>query len=230
MPKLFDSATRALSPVAEDSDFRMYVCGITPYDAAHLGHASTYVAFDVVQRAVRDAGLNVRYVQNVTDVDDPLLERAAATGDDWQALAERETERFRQDMAALRVLPPDALTGVSESIDLVVPLIERLRNVDAAYQVDADWYFDVSTDPGFGSVARIADDTMLTLFAERGETLPAPVSGTRSIHFCGQAASRVSRPGRRVWAMDVPGGMWNASLSRTMGWHRPSISRVGDRT
>ena len=88
---------------------RLYVCGITPYDATHLGHAATYVAFDLPYRAWREAGHAVHYVQNVTDVDDPLLERAAATGEDWRDLAERETQLFREDMAALSVLPPDAL-------------------------------------------------------------------------------------------------------------------------
>jgi L-cysteine:1D-myo-inositol 2-amino-2-deoxy-alpha-D-glucopyranoside ligase len=81
----------------------MYVCGITPYDATHLGHANTYLTFDLVQRVWLDAGLEVTYVQNVTDVDDPLLERAEATGEDWRELAARETDLFRSDMAALRV-------------------------------------------------------------------------------------------------------------------------------
>ena len=87
----------------------MYVCGITPYDATHMGHAATYVAFDLLNRAWRSAGHDVRYVQNVTDVDDPLLERADATGEDWVELAERETELFRTDMEALRVLAPDGV-------------------------------------------------------------------------------------------------------------------------
>src|SRR3954449_3703997 len=80
----------------------MYVCGITPYDATHLGHANTYLAYDVLQRVLRDAGHQVTYVQNVTDVDDPLLERAHRDGEDWRELAERETKRFRGDMEALR--------------------------------------------------------------------------------------------------------------------------------
>src|SRR5918998_1018179 len=86
---------------------RMYVCGITPYDATHLGHAATYVAFDLLHRAWRNAGHQVTYVQNVTDVDDPLLERAAKVNVDWIELADRETQLFRDDMEALRVLPPD---------------------------------------------------------------------------------------------------------------------------
>ena len=97
------------STTTPDGPARLYVCGITPYDATHIGHAATYVAFDLLNRAWRNAGHEVTYVQNVTDVDDPLLERAAKVNVDWVELAERETELFRQDMAALRVLPPDAL-------------------------------------------------------------------------------------------------------------------------
>src|SRR6478735_7539561 len=92
----------------------------TPYDATHLGHANTYIAFDLLNRAWRNAGHQVTYVQNVTDVDDPLLERAAKVNIDWVELAERETELFRQDMAALRVLPPAHYIGAVESIPLVI--------------------------------------------------------------------------------------------------------------
>ena len=105
----------------------MYVCGITPYDATHLGHAATYLAFDLLNRSWRDAGAKVHYVQNVTDVDDPLLDRATATGERWQDLAAREIALFHDDMAALRVLPPARYVGVVESIPLVVSLIERLQ-------------------------------------------------------------------------------------------------------
>ena len=169
---LFDTAQGAmvnlLDHVAQGEAFRMYVCGITPYDAAHLGHASTYLAFDLVQRTVRDAGLPVRYVQNVTDVDDPLLERALMTGDHWSDLAEREIQRFREDMQALRVLPPDEFIGVVESIPDVVRLIEQLKDANAAYQVEQDWYFDLSTASGFASVTDADRDTMIAVFGERG--------------------------------------------------------------
>src|SRR5579875_2061006 len=99
--RLYDTATGTIRQAATGDTARMYVCGITPYDATHLGHAATYLAFDLVYRAWLDAGHEVHYVQNVTDVDDPLLERAAHTGENWSALAEREIELFRQDMTAL---------------------------------------------------------------------------------------------------------------------------------
>src|SRR5579884_3987690 len=119
--RLYDTSTGELIPTPANSaesgsPARIYVCGITPYDATHLGHAATYLAFDLVQRVWRDAGHEVRYVQNVTDVDDPLLERAAHTGENWMSLAEREVGLYRDDMAALRVLPPEGLVGAVESI------------------------------------------------------------------------------------------------------------------
>src|SRR3954451_13795043 len=104
--RVFDSSTRSLKDVTpEHGPARMYVCGITPYDATHMGHAATYVAFDVLNRAWRSAGHDVRYVQNVTDVDDPLLLPAVETGQDLADLAERQAVLFRTDMQALRVLP-----------------------------------------------------------------------------------------------------------------------------
>src|SRR5215218_9182742 len=121
--RLFDTALGREVALEVDGRPSMYVCGITPYDATHMGHAATYVAFDLLNRAWRNAGHEVTYVQNVTDVDDPLLERATKVGIDWVELAERETELFRQDMAALRVLPPTYYTGAVESIPLVVELI-----------------------------------------------------------------------------------------------------------
>ncbi len=146
----------------------LYVCGITPYDATHLGHASTYIAFDLLNRAWRNAGLEVRFAQNVTDVDDPLLERATKVGVDWVELAERETELFRQDMQALRVLPPDAYIGAVESIPLAVAMIETLQAAGAIYRVEDDLYYSVAADPAFGNESGYDRETMLTFFAERG--------------------------------------------------------------
>ena len=165
--KLHDSAA-GLRPVTPGKVARMYVCGITPYDATHLGHAATYVAFDLVNRVWRDTGHEVHYVQNTTDVDDPLLERARDTGEDWRELAAREIELFREDMTALRVLPPREYVGAVESIPLIVEFIERLRSRGAAYDLDGDLYFPISSAPEFGAVSRLTPAEMLPLFAERG--------------------------------------------------------------
>lgn len=165
---LHDSGTGTVRPTAPAATARMYVCGITPYDATHLGHASTYLAFDLVNRVWRDLGHRVHYVQNATDVDDPLLERARDTGQDWRELADREIQLFREDMTALRVLPPDQYIGAVEAIPLVVEMIEKLRGRDAAYELDGDVYFPVAADPSFGRVSRLGRDEMAPLFAERG--------------------------------------------------------------
>src|ERR1700712_3176328 len=124
--RLYDTASDEVRPTAPGATARIYVCGITPYDATHLGHAATYLAFDLIQRVWRDSGHAVHYVQNVTDVDDPLLERAAHTGESWVELAAREIELFRDDMTALRVLPPDQYVGAVESVPDITIAIQQL--------------------------------------------------------------------------------------------------------
>jgi L-cysteine:1D-myo-inositol 2-amino-2-deoxy-alpha-D-glucopyranoside ligase len=166
--RLHDTATgevRALSPGPVAT---MYVCGITPYDAAHLGHAMTYLTYDLVERVLRDNGHDVVYAQNVTDVDEPLFERAAETHDDWRALGSRETEQFRADMAALNVLPPTHLVGAVEAMPEIVEMIGLLRDNGATYDLDGDTYFSVAAAPRFGSVGNLPVDAMLALAAERG--------------------------------------------------------------
>lgn len=143
----------------------LYVCGITPYDSTHLGHASTYLVFDHLVRLLRATGSRIRHVQNITDVDDPLLERAAATGVEWRDLATTEIGRFFDDMEALRVLPPDAYVGVVESVDLVADAVARLLAAGAAYRVDGDVYAAVDRDEVL--LGTLPDDA-LALFAERG--------------------------------------------------------------
>lgn len=165
---LHDTAAGGPVETRPEGPARLYVCGITPYDATHIGHANTYLAFDLLNRAWRSAGHEVRYVQNVTDVDDPLLERATKVGVDWVELAERETELFRQDMEALRVLPPAAYVGAVESIPLVIDLVTRLDAAGAIYRVEDDLYFSVNADPDFGQESGFDRDTMLSLFGQRG--------------------------------------------------------------
>lgn len=166
--RIHDTATGERVTLTPGPVARIYVCGITPYDATHLGHAATYNAFDLVQRVWLDTKRQVHYVQNVTDVDDPLLERATATGEEWGALAERETALFREDMTALRMLPPRDFVGAVESIPQIVPLVERLRDTGAAYELEGDTYFSVDADPHFGAVAGLDTETMRILSGERG--------------------------------------------------------------
>jgi L-cysteine:1D-myo-inositol 2-amino-2-deoxy-alpha-D-glucopyranoside ligase len=169
---LFDSARRSVAPTTPGTDgARMYVCGITPYDATHLGHAATYLTFDLVVRAWRDARVPVTYVQNVTDIDDPLLERAERDGEDWVVLAMRETALFREDMEALRIVPPEHFVGAVESIPRIAAKIAVLLDGGAAYRLDdgtGDVYFDLSVAPRFGYESNLTRDQMLRYFAERG--------------------------------------------------------------
>jgi len=146
----------------------MYVCGITPYDATHMGHAATYVAFDILQRAWIDAGHEVHYVQNVTDIDDPLLERAVERGEDWRTIADRETALFREDMTALNVIPPREYIGAVEAIPSVATYVQRMQELGVVYSVDQDLYFAVGSDPHFGSVTGLDREQMVRTFAERG--------------------------------------------------------------
>jgi len=168
---LFDSARRAVAPTRPVDPATMYVCGITPYDATHLGHAATMLAFDLVQRMWRDAGHRVRYVQNVTDVDDPLLERAARDGEDWVVLAMRETALFREDMEALRIIPPDHYVGAVESIPAIAERVGVLLDRGAGYRLadgTGDVYFDVAAAPRFGYESNLSREQMLVFAAERG--------------------------------------------------------------
>ena len=169
----FDTAKQELVSVGPDTGTAgIYVCGITPYDATHIGHANTYVAFDLLNRVWRDRGLEVNHVQNITDIDDPLLERAAATGTHWAALAEQQTELYGEDMAALNVRPPRHYVGAVESMPLIVDLIEQLRRRQAVYPVDdsefEDLYFAQASDSEFGSLAHLSEDEAIAIFAERG--------------------------------------------------------------
>jgi L-cysteine:1D-myo-inositol 2-amino-2-deoxy-alpha-D-glucopyranoside ligase len=206
-PRVYDTASGSVVETAPGQTAGLYVCGITPYDATHLGHAATYVAFDVLQRVWRDAGHAVRYVQNVTDVDDPLLERARATGADWRELAERETNLFREDMIALRVLPPDHYVGAVEAMQDIIALIERLRGRGAAYEVDGDLYFPASADPGFGSIGHLTGDEMIALSRERGGDPDRP--GKKDPVDCLLWHSQ--RPGDPVWQSPFGPGR--------PGWH-----------
>ncbi len=207
LPRVWDTATQSTMTVGTAAGASIYVCGITPYDATHLGHAATYVGFDLLNRAWRDAGVEVNYVQNVTDVDDPLLERAAATGETWQNLAAREIALFHTDMTALRVLPPRHYVGVVESIPGVVAVIQKLQADGAAYDVDGDLYFTVGSADDFGSVSHDDRATMLALFAERG--------------------GDPERPGKRdpldslLWRAERPGEpAWDTAIGRGRpGWH-----------
>jgi len=165
---VWDTASGGPAAAARGRSATIYACGITPYDATHIGHASTYIAWDLLVRAWRDSGRPVSYAQNVTDVDDPLLERAVRDAVDWRELAEREIDGFRSDMSALRVLPPDYLIGAVEALGVIDEFSGLLADRGALYDVDDDVYFSRAADPRFGSVSGLDQQTMAVLAAENG--------------------------------------------------------------
>jgi L-cysteine:1D-myo-inositol 2-amino-2-deoxy-alpha-D-glucopyranoside ligase len=165
---LFNSASRRVEELPSKKTYRMYVCGITPYDSTHLGHAATYLTFDLINRYLRARKFEVRFVENITDIDDPLLERANRDGINWQTLAHSQIDLFRSDMTSLRILPPHSYIGAVEAIGLVTLKIEELHNAGSIYLVDNDLYFRVHSDPDFGSRSHLKESDALRIFAERG--------------------------------------------------------------
>ncbi|HLU27100.1 MAG TPA: cysteine--1-D-myo-inosityl 2-amino-2-deoxy-alpha-D-glucopyranoside ligase [Glycomyces sp.] len=173
--RLHDTATGEVRETVPSDGERasMYVCGITPYDATHLGHAATMITFDLVHRYWRDQGLEVEYVQNVTDVDEPLFERAERDGTDWQVLGLRETALYREDMESLKILPPRHYIGAIETIPLVGKAVAELLESGAAYRHESgDVYYSVAEHaarfPAVASVSGYSRETMLAYARERG--------------------------------------------------------------
>ncbi|MEV6605637.1 cysteine--1-D-myo-inosityl 2-amino-2-deoxy-alpha-D-glucopyranoside ligase [Kutzneria sp. NPDC051319] len=222
--RLFDTSTAQVRPTAPGETATIYVCGITPYDATHLGHAATYLAFDLVQRQWLDNGHQVHYVQNVTDIDDPLLERAQRDQDDWVVLGMRETALFREDMVALRVLPPREFVGAVEAIPEIVEVIGKLLASGAAYRADdaeyPDVYFDRNASGHFGYESNYDVPTMLGFFAERGGD-PDRVGKRDPLDAL---LWRMARPGEPSWESELGAGR--------PGWHIEcsaiALNRLGD--
>ena len=146
----------------------MYVCGITPYDATHLGHAATYLTFDLINRYLISAGSNVTFSENITDIDDPLFERAIKVGTHWSALATDQITLFTSDMAELRVLPPHSYRGVVESMDIIIDYVETLKNRGLTYSLQDDVYLDLSQCPSFFENLPLPREEAIRIFGERG--------------------------------------------------------------
>ena len=221
--RLYDSADRQVRPTTPGNTATIYVCGITPYDATHLGHAATYLTFDLVNRVWRDTGHTVHYVQNVTDVDDPLFERAARDGIDWRDLGDRETQLFREDMTALRVLPPQDYVGATEAIAEVIEMVEKLLAAGAAYVVNdpdyPDVYYRADATVQFGYESNYDSETMMALFAERGGDPDRPGKAEPMDALLWRA----HRPGEPSWPSPFGPGR--------PGWHIEcsaiALSRIG---
>jgi L-cysteine:1D-myo-inositol 2-amino-2-deoxy-alpha-D-glucopyranoside ligase len=239
-PRLHDTATGKLVLASAGPVATLYACGITPYDATHIGHAATYTAWDLLVRAWLDAApktpetpetpetpdvsqlpepqsspsrFTVIYVQNVTDVDDPLLERAIRDGEDWRELARRETQRYREDMEALRVLPPTHLIGAVEALPIIERFSAQMADRGALYNVDEDVYFAKSADPRFGLLS--------------GPGTACEYDPAEMAELAAQRGGDPDRPGKKdpldclVWRAERPGEpSWDSPFGRGRpGWH-----------
>ncbi|MCX6444447.1 MAG: cysteine--1-D-myo-inosityl 2-amino-2-deoxy-alpha-D-glucopyranoside ligase [Actinobacteria bacterium] len=166
--KIFNTELQAIETLPKRDTYRLYVCGITPYDATHLGHAATYLTFDLIHRYLKATGARVIFSQNITDIDDPLLERAARDNVSWESLARSQIELFRGDMSDLHVLPPDSYVGVVEAMDLIINSVQSLVDQGKTYSIDGDIYFRVHSDPDFGNRSHLSQPEMIKIFSERG--------------------------------------------------------------
>ena len=195
------------APLPLDRRVTLYVCGITPYDAAHIGHAFTYVAFDTLVRFLRWRGHEVAYCQNVTDVDDDMLRRAARDGEDFRELGRRETAAYLRDMDALNVARPTFLPRATEEIPSMLELATRLVEAGNAYVVDGTVFFDVASYPGFGRLSGLDPGRQRALLAERGGDPDDP----RKRHPLDFVVWQRSQPGEPWW--ESPWGRGRP------GWH-----------
>lgn len=165
---LYNTATKLIEELPRKNLYQMYVCGITPYDATHLGHAATYITFDLINRYLRASGARVDFVQNITDIDDPLFERAKRDNQEWSELATSQIELFRGDMVDLHIIPPKDYISVVEAIPIIIDSISKIKNSAPTYSVDSDLYFDVHSDSDFGKRSHLSKEEMMDIFAERG--------------------------------------------------------------
>lgn len=207
--RLFDTlrGETAELTIPTDRPLTMYVCGVTPYDTTHIGHAHTYLIFDLLQRYLRFLGAQVLYCQNVTDVDDPLFERARRDNLPWDELARRETQRFVEDCAKLNIIPPTFFPKASEEIAGMVAIVERLLAQGHAYQRNGSVYFSVKTDPSYGAMARMGYADLLKTANERGNN-PDDPNKQDPLDF---ALWTAAGPGEASW--DSPWGQGRP------GWH-----------
>jgi cysteinyl-tRNA synthetase len=168
--QLYNSLTAQKDPFIAPADrpVTLYVCGVTPYDTTHIGHARTFLTFDLLIRYLRFRGATVRYCQNVTDVDDPLYERARRDNISWQELTNQQVAQMVEDCRNLNLIAPDYFPRASEEIPGMITIIERLIELGHAYVNDGHVYFEVKTDPNFGAMARMGYDELLATANQRG--------------------------------------------------------------
>jgi len=206
--QLYNTLTRRPELLTSDDGlFRMYICGITPYDTTHLGHAFTFTCFDVLVRTLEFLGYRTLTVQNVTDVDDDILRQARKLVIPWQALVAEETRKYQDDMRALNVRPPDHFPFASEMIDEIQQMVAGLLAEGAAYEAGGSVYYAVRRDPAFGVLAKQPYPELLAIANERGNYPDDPHKRDPLDFVLWQAA----QPGEPTW--DSPWGPGRP------GWH-----------
>ena len=209
--RLFDTARQDVVSFDPEHVVSMYTCGITPYDSTHMGHANTYVTYDVLHRRLRDLGHDVRLVRNITDVDDPLLAKARELGVHYLDLAAAETARFQGDMTALGVLEcfsePRATSAIADIRGFIGMVLDRGH----AYQAGGAVYFDVSTFPRFGQVSHYDEETMLAYAAERGGNIDDPHKRNALDFVLWQPSAEGEPSWESLWGPGRPG--WHIECS-----------------
>ena len=209
--RLYDTARQAVVPFEPGPRVLMYTCGITPYDATHLGHASTFLAYDVLQRRLIDHGHEVRCVRNVTDVDDPLFAKARELGVHYLDLAAGEEARFERDMEALNALPVHASPRASSAIPDIRGFIGIVLERGFAYEAGGAVYFDVSKFPSFGSVSHYSRDQMIEIARQRGGAVDDPAKRDPLDFVLWQPSAPDEPAWEAMWGPGRPG--WHIECS-----------------
>jgi L-cysteine:1D-myo-inositol 2-amino-2-deoxy-alpha-D-glucopyranoside ligase len=217
--QVFDSRDKRLKKIDNSKDLiQIYVCGITPYDSAHFGHAFTYLSFDLMVRALKLLGNKTNYVQNVTDIDDPLFERAKLTSTPWKEIVSEQIEIYRNDMEALNILPPDKFVGVDENMSYIIKNISESIENDLAYQIGTEWYFK-NNDHNQSKLTSGMDQKELTALAkERG----CDVDREGKIKPLDPIIWRASKEDEPSWKTDFGTGR--------PGWHIQCVSLIKEFT
>jgi len=205
--QLYNTLSRRIDVFAPQSPVSVYICGITPYDTTHLGHAFTYTSLDALIRYLEFRGHQVRYVQNVTDVDDDILRKAKEVGEDWKALGDRWTAHFIRDMIALNVRPPTSFPRATDHIPQILDMVQRLLDAGVAYESRGSVYFHIDSWSAYGTLSRLGREEMLVIANERGNHPDDPNKRDPLDFVLWQA----STPGEPSW--DAPWGPGRP------GWH-----------
>ncbi len=210
--KLYNTRSQQVEEFKAQTEFvTIYVCGITPYDTTHLGHAFTYTAADILIRHLEHQGQRVKYVQNVTDIDDDILRKARETGTDWHKLGNEWTAHFIHDMQSLNVRAPDYFPRASDTIPQIIEMVQALLDAGVAYTVDGNVYFAVEAWPTYGELSHLPRAEMLPVANEHGNR-PDDPNKRNSLDFVLWQAQAADEPAwESPWGPGRPG--WHIECS-----------------